>query len=122
MDGHAMVPRASRTTLSIRRTPRDFVKTNHSAGLWRSGSVALLALLAFAPVVPGGGLVFDDHVLIERNADLRRSDVWGASFQRDYYATSERPGVSGYYRPIAVLGNAIDVRLWGRRIPGYHVT
>jgi tetratricopeptide (TPR) repeat protein len=82
----------------------------------------LLALLAFAAVVPGGDFIFDDHVLIERNTDLRRSDVWWRSFSRDYYATSEQPGISGYYRPIAVLCNAFDVQVWRSGARGGHFT
>ncbi|MFQ5601456.1 MAG: tetratricopeptide repeat protein [Candidatus Krumholzibacteriia bacterium] len=88
----------------------------------RVASVALLAMIAFAAVVPGGGYVFDDHVLIERNSDLRRGDVWWASFGRDYYATSEQPGLSGYYRPIAVLCNAFDVGVWRSGPRGSHLT
>lgn len=91
-------------------------------GMGKSASVVVLAVLAFVAVVPGGGFVFDDHVLIERNADLPRADVWRASWGRDYYATSERPGISGYYRPVAILSHALDLRLWARRISGYHVT
>ncbi len=84
--------------------------------------VGLAALLAFAAVVPAGGWVFDDHVLIERNEDLRRNDIWWSAFTRDYYATSAAPGVSGYYRPIAVLCNAFDVHV-GRGGPGLsHLT
>ncbi len=76
----------------------------------------LAAALAFAAVVPQSEWVFDDHVLIERNTELRRSDIWRSAFGRDYYATSEAPGVSGYYRPLAVLCNAFDVHV-GRGLP-----
>lgn len=88
----------------------------------RAAVVLLLATFAFAPVVPGGGFVFDDHVLIERNADLQRADVWRNAFNRDYYATSDRPGVSGYYRPVAVLCNAFDVQVSGPGARGAHIT
>ena len=84
--------------------------------------LAVAALLAFAVAVPRGGWVFDDHVLIERNADLARADVWWAAFGRDYYASSEAPGVSGYYRPLAVLCNAFDVHVWRGRPQGAHLT
>ena len=84
--------------------------------------VLLLATLAFAAVVPGGGFVFDDHVLIERNDELKRGDVWWKAFERDYYATSDRPGISGYYRPIAVLCNAFDVHVWHAHARGAHLT
>jgi hypothetical protein len=56
--------------------------------------VGLLAVFAFSTVVPGGGWVFDDHVLMERNRDLRQSDIWAQSFQRDYYSSSEVIGNS----------------------------
>jgi tetratricopeptide (TPR) repeat protein len=88
----------------------------------RAAFVLVLATFAFASVVPGGGFVFDDHVLIERNADLKRADVWRNAFSRDYYATSDRPGVSGYYRPIAVLFNAFDVQVSGPGARGAHLT
>ena len=66
--------------------------------------------------------MFDGHVLIEKNSDLVRGDVWWRSFGRDYYATSELRGDSGYYRPVAVLANAIDRRLYRERASGYHLT
>jgi len=47
--------------------------------------------------------------------------LW-ASFGRDYYATSNRPGDSGYYRPVTVLVNALDVNVWQERTWGFHVT
>ncbi len=90
--------------------------------LLRTAILGLVAALAFAAVVPGGDWVFDDHVLIERNAELRKPAVWWSAFARDYYATSEAPGVSGYYRPIAVLCNAFDVHVWRSRPQGAHVT
>ena len=85
-------------------------------------AIALAAVLAFAAVLPGGKYVFDDHVLIEKNFDLVRPNIWWAAFSRDYYATSEAPGVSGYYRPVAVLVNAIDVHVWHARPRGLHFT
>ncbi|UCE01355.1 MAG: tetratricopeptide repeat protein [Candidatus Latescibacterota bacterium] len=88
----------------------------------RAAILILLALLAFAAVVPGGDFIFDDHVLIERNTDLQHSDVWWRSFARDYYATSEQPGISGYYRPLAVLCNAFDVQVWRSGARGGHIT
>ncbi len=88
----------------------------------RAALLIVLAALAFASVVPGGGYVFDDHVLIERNDELRRDDVWWKAFERDYYATADRPGISGYYRPIAVLCNAFDVHVWQSGARGSHLT
>ena len=88
----------------------------------RAALLILLAAVAFASVVPGGSYVFDDHVLIERNDELRRDDVWWKAFQRDYYATSDRPGISGYYRPIAVLCNAFDVHVGRSGARGSHLT
>ncbi|HZL83910.1 MAG TPA: tetratricopeptide repeat protein [Candidatus Krumholzibacteria bacterium] len=88
----------------------------------RAWLVGLAAFVAFTAVVPSGEWVFDDHVLIERNEDLRRDDIWWSAFTRDYYATSAAPGVSGYYRPIAVLCNAFDVHV-GRAHPEFaHLT
>ena len=92
---------------------------------WRwlqSAALAAAALGAFAAVVPRSGWVFDDHVLIERNADLLHSDIWWRAFMRDYYATSEAPGESGYYRPVAVLCNAFDAQVGRARPAAAHVT
>jgi tetratricopeptide (TPR) repeat protein len=85
-------------------------------------AVAAAAVLAFVAVIPGSRFVFDDHVLIENNAYLHQSDIWWSAFARDYFATSENPGGSGYYRPIAMLTDAADVRIWARRVSGYHIT
>lgn len=90
--------------------------------LLRPLTVVLLATFAFSSVVPGGGWVFDDHVLLERNADLKRSDVWVQSFTRDYYSSSELVGESGYYRPIPVTLNAMDMRVWQDAARGAHLT
>ena len=88
----------------------------------RAAGVALAAALAFTAVVPRSEFVFDDHVLLERNAELQRPDIVRSAFGRDYYAASEQLGVSGYYRPIAVLCNAFDARVWKVRAAGAHVT
>ena len=84
--------------------------------------VGVLAVLAFSSVVPGGGWVFDDHVLLERNRELKKSSIWWQSFQRDYYSSSEVVGNSGYYRPIPVLFNAMDMRVWRNPARGAHLT
>lgn len=86
-------------------------------------AVAAVAVLAFAAVLPGGQLVFDDHVLVEDNADLRTNGIWLQAFQNDYYKTSQQPGGSGYYRPVAVIVNALDVHRWGEQgYAGMHRT
>jgi protein O-mannosyl-transferase len=84
--------------------------------------VALVGALAFAAVLPGARFVFDDHVLIEKNSDLHRNDVWWMSFERDYYTSSAQVGRSGYYRPVAVLTHAADLHVWGKHRWGYHLT
>jgi protein O-mannosyl-transferase len=91
-------------------------------GVLRAAAVALAAALAFAAGVPRSEFVFDDHVLLERNAELLRPGIVGSAFGRDYYTASEQLGVSGYYRPIAVLCNAFDARV-GKMLPARaHVT
>lgn len=82
--------------------------------------VAAVAAMSFLPVVDGGGFVFDDHVLLERNRDLDQPDIWWRLWQRDYYASSEHVGDSGYYRPVAVLCNVLDAKVWQRRASGAH--
>jgi len=88
----------------------------------RSVLVVLVALVAFASAVRNSSWVFDDHVLIQHNADLRRADIWKHALVSDYYATSQAYGVSGYYRPVAVWSKALDVRLWKSQAPGFHIT
>ena len=88
----------------------------------RAAAVALAAALAFAAVVPRSEFVFDDHVLVERHAELLRPGIVGSAFGRDYYTASEQLGVSGYYRPIAVLCNAFDARVGRLQAARAHVT
>jgi len=86
-------------------------------------AIALLAALTFAVVLPGARFVFDDHVLIEHNMDIFRDNIGVAAFSQDYYKTSQQPGNSGYYRPIAVLLNALDAHVYhAENVWGYHVT
>lgn len=85
-------------------------------------AIAVAAVSAFAAVIPGARFVFDDHVLIENNAYLHAGNIWWSAFTRDYFATSENPGGSGYYRPVAVVADAIDIRVWAQRVSGYHLT
>lgn len=84
--------------------------------------VGLLAAITFASGFRQSSFVFDDHVLIERNVDLRRGDIWRRALVSDYYATSEAYGGSGYYRPVAVWSNAVDQRLWKNQAPGFRLT
>jgi tetratricopeptide (TPR) repeat protein len=93
-----------------------------AASFGRPLLVALVAFVAFASAVRNSGWVFDDHVLIERNTDLRRGDIWKQALVRDYYATSQAYGVSGYYRPVAIWSKALDIRLWKRQPPGFRLT
>jgi tetratricopeptide (TPR) repeat protein len=83
---------------------------------------AVVAFVAFAAVLPGGKFVFDDHVLIEHNTDLLRHDIWWTAFGRDYYATSQQRGDTGYYRPLAVLANAADLKIHHFNKAGFHLT
>lgn len=78
--------------------------------------------MAFLNVAPRSEFVFDDHVLIQNNTDLLLDDVWTQSFGRDYYATSQAHGASGYFRPIAVVSHALDARLWKMHPQGFHFT
>ncbi len=85
--------------------------------------IAVLAALTFAAVLPGARFVFDDHVLIEHNMDIFRNNIGVAAFTQDYYKTSQQPGNSGYYRPIAVLLNGIDAHVYhADNVGGYHAT
>ena len=103
--------------------PAQLFRRGPAAGIASALLVACLAVLSFVAVLPGGQFVFDDHVLVEDNKDLGAAGMWRRAFQQDYYKTSQQPGGSGYYRPIAVVSNAIDVRLWGEKgYAGLHRT
>ena len=85
-----------------------------------AGAVALLAILVFAPTF-SGGFVFDDHLQIEENdqlKDLRNvpgfftSDVWSAAGIR----------FAPYYRPFMYTSYALEVALFGNEPWVFRVT
>jgi tetratricopeptide (TPR) repeat protein len=95
-----------------------------------------LAILAYvldpgAPGFLGGALradfAFDDLHLIVENTRLDRPGGALDGFRGDYYtssvtATSGEARALGYYRPLAVLSNWVDTRIWGGEAVGFHLT
>jgi len=84
-----------------------------------------------APGLAGGALrsdfAFDDLHLIAENSRLDRPAGALDGFTGDYYASSQtapsgEARALGYYRPLAVMSNWLDVQLWDRRPFGFHLT
>ena len=116
-----MSPEPRRHPQAVSRAPVRSLRQR--ASRWLAPlAVGIVGALSFAASLPDSRFVFDDHVLVEANMDLRRSDVWWVAFARDYYTTSAQVGRSGYYRPVAVLTHAADVRVWGKKIWGHRFT
>jgi hypothetical protein len=82
--------------------------------------LALLVLIAFAPVL-GGGFVFDDHSLIENNPSLHSLTGLGRAFTTDFYRFhGGEHGLSAYYRPLASASYVVDYALWDGTPGPYH--
>ncbi len=70
----------------------------------------------------GNGFVWDDHVLIEKNAATLGSLSPKAIFAQDFWTTETGAGRSNYYRPLVTLSYAVDYALFGLNPVGYHLT
>lgn len=90
--------------------------------------VGLIAFLTFASALRNG-FVSDDQILIEaRIPDYRAHFPFPEAFTQSFWKGSSfdlpRPGEEkkDYYRPLTTLSYALDVRIWGERAFGYHLT
>jgi len=104
------------------------------ARLWPAGALIALAFAVWRDALHGG-LWADDtpFVLFARHAPLDQLlDVWRLKLEhaRDYWIqyasltqiSSPVRGLQAYWRPATNLITALDVRLWGDRIWGLHLT
>jgi tetratricopeptide (TPR) repeat protein len=87
----------------------------------------LLVLLTFGRSL-GGGFIWDDRVLVERNQRIRDPGQLGRAFTRRFWdvslQTSEERSQQAhvYYRPLVTASFSLDYGLYGMRPWGYHLT
>lgn len=68
------------------------------------------------------GFVWDDHILIEKNATNLSSFSLRSIFGQDFWTTETDAGSSNYYRPLVTLSYVIDYAIFGASASGYHIT
>ncbi|MFC2173877.1 tetratricopeptide repeat protein [Acidobacteriota bacterium] len=85
------------------------------------GVLIALAFLAFSNAFRND-FVYDDIRLIKENENLKGFTSVRLAFTADYYTSSLDPVTLGYYRPLAILLNLLDFKLWGFEPAGYHLT
>jgi protein O-mannosyl-transferase len=78
-------------------------------------AVALLTLLAFAPVLQNGFVDWDDDINLVRNDHFRGL---GGEQLRWMFTTT----LTGHYIPFTWLSFGVDYQVWGMRPVGYHLT
>jgi len=74
--------------------------------------VAVLAVVVFLPALRGEWL-YDDHMLIEHNANVHSFAGWTQWFTEDFWASVSRATGSQYWRPLITVTYAVDWRLGG---------
>jgi 4-amino-4-deoxy-L-arabinose transferase-like glycosyltransferase len=83
---------------------------------WALAGLGLLALVCFAPSLRSG-FVYDDQWTIVHNSSIRSfarfSDLWTGKAMRE--------GVADAWRPLMVLSQMLDYRVFGLRPPGHHL-
>lgn len=80
-----------------------------------------VTLLAYANSF-GREFVWDDQALAGQNRLLQDPGQWFRLFGRDMWAFAQGRGMGhDLYRPLVSLTYLLDVRLWGERVPLYHV-
>ena len=90
-----------------------------SSPVWLGLLLALLAVLLYWPTLTGG-LVFDDHNLLEYHPRLMRLTVREA-FTTDFWGMNPTPWKSMHYRPLALLAYAGMYRLFGMETVAFHL-
>ena len=78
-------------------------------------AIALLTLLAFAPVLQNGFVDWDDDINLVRNDHFRGL---GGPQLRWMFSTT----LTGHYIPFTWLSFGLDYQVWGMRPVGYHLT
>ncbi|MBV8758338.1 MAG: hypothetical protein JO257_13715 [Deltaproteobacteria bacterium] len=84
-------------------------------------ALAVLAALVFAPAL-GGPFIFDDHPLIEGNAQVHTLAAAKSWFTSDFWAGIHVPNRLHYWRPLISATYAIDWRLAGGAPLQFHIT
>jgi tetratricopeptide (TPR) repeat protein len=74
-------------------------------------AIAVLAIIAYAPAIGGGGFIWDDDDYVTRNVHLR--DAAGL-------ARIWQPGTTRQYYPLVFTTFWVEHRLWGLDPAGYH--
>jgi len=82
-------------------------------------AIAGFGLLAYANVLQGG-FVWDDEVLVVKNAYIRDFGHLGNIFSENILGGVKR--MSAFYRPLQIVTYAFDFRVWQLDPFGYHLT
>ncbi len=87
-----------------------------------AAGIAALAGLLYLPTL-NYGFVSDDMTLIVQNQDLQASTPFGY-FGQSYTHWRSTQGLSphAYYRPLVISSFWLDLKLWGIRPLGFHLT
>lgn len=84
-------------------------------------ALGVLAALVFAPAL-GGPFIFDDHPLIESNAQVHTLAAARSWFTTDFWYGIEIPNRLHYWRPLITATYAIDWRISGGHALQFHIT
>lgn len=97
-------------------------RRNRLATLALGLAIALLAVGSFWNTLDNPFLL-GDVTFIVRNPALARDDVVASAFAKTYWTRwVPNVGPGSYYRPLVVLADALDLRLWGKDPTGFHAT
>ncbi|MCL5022293.1 MAG: tetratricopeptide repeat protein [Nitrospirae bacterium] len=89
--------------------------------LWISFGLIVVLVAAAYGLSLRNGLVWDDETFIGNNKFVHDLSRWQEYFTNPK-SISDEPMLSKMYRPVQTLSFALDVRLWGTWIGGYHLT
>jgi len=84
-------------------------------------AILLLGLAAYAPAL-STGFLYDDHILIESNPEIRS---WSLSNVKHDFSTgifNDSENGIGFYRPLQTLSTRIEYSLWKLNPLPYHLT
>lgn len=94
-----------------------FRRFNSATPLW----IVIVSLIAFSNSF-GNELVAGDVQFILNNPSIRDAGVLTTAFSRGYWWVGASADAGTYYRPLLVLLDAFDFRVWGESAAGYHLT
>ena len=84
-------------------------------------ALAVLAALVFAPAL-GGPWIFDDHPLIEGNAQVHSLSHAASWFTTDFWSGIEVANRLRYWRPLITATYAVDWQISGGHALQFHIT